>query len=255
MFAVDSFWRDLVTFTWNLKTVEGRDGVADMLERTARRHRPDGIPHHRDPRRSRRRRLGVHRIRDRDGPRQGTPASATSGDEAVDAADHAAGAQGPRGAPGRDPRQGCRARLDADTRSWAEKNARSRRRSSATRAQPYVAGRRRRAGRHRARCAAASARRPADRRRPRTSAPATSGATATSRCACTTRSGTTTCPTCRSRRTGRCSRRRTRSATGSRCTPASWRFRTGRKTTVPVRDLRRGRRRSGPSSSTATART
>ncbi len=30
-FAVDSFWRDLVSFTWNLKTVEGRDGVADML--------------------------------------------------------------------------------------------------------------------------------------------------------------------------------------------------------------------------------
>jgi putative flavoprotein involved in K+ transport len=31
MFAVDSFWRDLVAFTWNLKTVEGRDGVAAML--------------------------------------------------------------------------------------------------------------------------------------------------------------------------------------------------------------------------------
>ncbi|HEV7422505.1 MAG TPA: NAD(P)/FAD-dependent oxidoreductase [Mycobacterium sp.] len=30
-FAVDSFWRDLVAFTWNIKTVEGRDGVADML--------------------------------------------------------------------------------------------------------------------------------------------------------------------------------------------------------------------------------
>lgn len=32
MFAVDSFWRDLVAFTWNLKTVEGRDGVAAMLQ-------------------------------------------------------------------------------------------------------------------------------------------------------------------------------------------------------------------------------
>src|ERR1700754_3518869 len=30
-FATDSFWRDLVAFTWNIKTVEGRDGVADML--------------------------------------------------------------------------------------------------------------------------------------------------------------------------------------------------------------------------------
>ncbi len=31
-FATDSFWRDLVSFTWNIKTVEGREGVADMLE-------------------------------------------------------------------------------------------------------------------------------------------------------------------------------------------------------------------------------
>ncbi|MBJ7290143.1 NAD(P)/FAD-dependent oxidoreductase [Williamsia sp.] len=31
MFATDSFWRDLVTFTWNLTTVEGRDGISDML--------------------------------------------------------------------------------------------------------------------------------------------------------------------------------------------------------------------------------
>lgn len=30
-FATDSFWRDLVAFTWNLKTVEGHDGIADML--------------------------------------------------------------------------------------------------------------------------------------------------------------------------------------------------------------------------------
>ncbi|WP_439657341.1 NAD(P)-binding domain-containing protein [Lentzea sp. HUAS TT2] len=31
MFATDSYWRDLVAFTWNIKTVEGRDGVADLL--------------------------------------------------------------------------------------------------------------------------------------------------------------------------------------------------------------------------------
>jgi putative flavoprotein involved in K+ transport len=30
-FATDCFWRDLVAFTWNLKTLEGRDGMADML--------------------------------------------------------------------------------------------------------------------------------------------------------------------------------------------------------------------------------
>ncbi|RVW03212.1 flavin-containing monooxygenase [Rhodococcus spongiicola] len=31
MFEVDSFWRDLVAFTWNITTVEGRDGVTEML--------------------------------------------------------------------------------------------------------------------------------------------------------------------------------------------------------------------------------
>ncbi len=31
MFQDDCYWRDLVTFTWNLKTVEGRAEVADML--------------------------------------------------------------------------------------------------------------------------------------------------------------------------------------------------------------------------------
>jgi putative flavoprotein involved in K+ transport len=31
LFAVDSYWRDLVSFTWNITTVEGRDGAADLL--------------------------------------------------------------------------------------------------------------------------------------------------------------------------------------------------------------------------------
>ena len=31
MFAEDSYWRDLVSFTWNIKTVEGRDEIRDML--------------------------------------------------------------------------------------------------------------------------------------------------------------------------------------------------------------------------------
>lgn len=30
-FATDSFWRDLVAFTWNIKTLEGRDDIAGML--------------------------------------------------------------------------------------------------------------------------------------------------------------------------------------------------------------------------------
>ncbi len=39
LFPEDSFWRDLVAFTWNLKTVEGRAGVKDMLDAHARRTR------------------------------------------------------------------------------------------------------------------------------------------------------------------------------------------------------------------------
>ncbi len=34
LFAVTSYWRDLVALTWNLKTVEGPEGVRDMLEQT-----------------------------------------------------------------------------------------------------------------------------------------------------------------------------------------------------------------------------
>ncbi len=34
LFADDGFWRDLVSFTWNIKTVEGPAGVKDMLDHT-----------------------------------------------------------------------------------------------------------------------------------------------------------------------------------------------------------------------------
>jgi putative flavoprotein involved in K+ transport len=43
MFAATSFWRDLVAFTWNLKTVENPDGVADLLRETLERTGPRGF--------------------------------------------------------------------------------------------------------------------------------------------------------------------------------------------------------------------
>ena len=49
MFAVDSFWRDLVSFTWNIKTLEGRDQIADMLSARLAGHGPVGLPHPREP--------------------------------------------------------------------------------------------------------------------------------------------------------------------------------------------------------------
>ena len=42
LFAADCFWRDLVAFTWNIKTVEGVDGVRDVLEHTLAHVRPSG---------------------------------------------------------------------------------------------------------------------------------------------------------------------------------------------------------------------
>ena len=43
LFAARSFWRDLVSFTWNLKTVENPDGVADLLRATLEATDPSGF--------------------------------------------------------------------------------------------------------------------------------------------------------------------------------------------------------------------
>ncbi|WP_321365681.1 NAD(P)/FAD-dependent oxidoreductase [uncultured Celeribacter sp.] len=40
LFATDSYWRDLVAVSWNLKTVEGPEGVADMLRSQLDHTRP-----------------------------------------------------------------------------------------------------------------------------------------------------------------------------------------------------------------------
>ncbi|WP_277455016.1 NAD(P)-binding domain-containing protein [Janibacter sp. DB-40] len=40
LFCTDSYWRDLVSFTWNLVTVEGRAGVRDLVAETATRTAP-----------------------------------------------------------------------------------------------------------------------------------------------------------------------------------------------------------------------
>ncbi|MET2826152.1 NAD(P)/FAD-dependent oxidoreductase [Mesorhizobium shangrilense] len=41
-FQADCYWRDLVTFTWNLKTMEGQDQVRDMLKATLAETKPTG---------------------------------------------------------------------------------------------------------------------------------------------------------------------------------------------------------------------
>ena len=40
LFAAESYWRDLIAFTWNIKTVEGRDEITAMLDTVLPRTRP-----------------------------------------------------------------------------------------------------------------------------------------------------------------------------------------------------------------------
>ena len=42
LFGEECYWRDLVAFTWNIATVEGRDAVADMLRHQLDATRPSG---------------------------------------------------------------------------------------------------------------------------------------------------------------------------------------------------------------------
>jgi putative flavoprotein involved in K+ transport len=42
MFQEDSYWRDLVSFTWNIKTVEGRREIEDMLTHQLASTKPSG---------------------------------------------------------------------------------------------------------------------------------------------------------------------------------------------------------------------
>jgi putative flavoprotein involved in K+ transport len=43
LFAADGFWRDLVAFSWNITTVEGPAGVADLLRDTLEETEPTGF--------------------------------------------------------------------------------------------------------------------------------------------------------------------------------------------------------------------
>ncbi|WP_333629742.1 nuclear transport factor 2 family protein, partial [Agrobacterium cavarae] len=43
LFHADCHWRDLVTFTWNLKTLEGREQIRDMLQSQLAAIKPSGF--------------------------------------------------------------------------------------------------------------------------------------------------------------------------------------------------------------------
>ena len=214
LFLEDSYWRDLVAFTWNLKTVEGRDGVEDLLKETLARTQP-----------------GRWRAAEPPTEEEGVvtawlefETAAGRGNGLLRLKDGRAWTlltalyelKGHEEAKGAERRKGVAHGAYRERETWLEKRRREAEELGYER-QPDVVivgggqggialgARLRQLGVPTIISSATSAR-------------ATPGASATSRCACTTRSGTTTCPTSSSPRTGRCSRRRTRSATGSRCT-------------------------------------
>lgn len=43
LFASECFWRDIIAFTWNVKTLEGRESIADMLGATLEAIQPKGF--------------------------------------------------------------------------------------------------------------------------------------------------------------------------------------------------------------------
>ena len=44
LFGEDSYWRDLVSLTWNIKTSEGRDDIAAMLKATLGQRKTAKLP-------------------------------------------------------------------------------------------------------------------------------------------------------------------------------------------------------------------
>ena len=169
LFATESWWRDLIAFSWNITTVEGRDGVRDLLGSTLETTDPSSFALDEPADEA----DGVisawfvfetgHRTRAR-------PAAAGRGGRGapgLHVPHHALRAQGPRGAPQRAPA----ARRRARRRQAAPDVARATAGGGREPRQHHPAlrpGDRRRPGRDRPRRAAAPARRaePGDRQAP-----------------------------------------------------------------------------------------
>ena len=86
LFADESYWRDIVAFTWNITTAEGRAGVADLLRATLDQVDPTRLPCHRGAGRGGRRRHRLDRVRDHG--RAGQRAAAARRRQGVHAAHH-----------------------------------------------------------------------------------------------------------------------------------------------------------------------
>ncbi len=165
LFTEDCYWRDLVAFTWNIKTLEGRAAIAGMLDETLPWVQPGGwkITDGEEPAEA----GGVIEawieLRDRRRPRPRAPAAA--GWPVLDAADHArTSSRATRNAAGRAARRASQHGADPARTTWLEDREQEAAELGVTRA-AVRADHRRRPGGHRARRAAAPARRAHDHRR------------------------------------------------------------------------------------------
>ena len=225
LFTEDCYWRDLIAFTWNIKTLEGRAAIASMLGETLPWVQPGHwkitggeepaeaggvVESWIDFETAAGRGWGHLRLRDGRCWTLLTTLYELKGHEE-------------RHGPSRP--KGVQHGADPARTTWLE----DREHEAAGLGfaeQPYVlivGG---------GQAASASAPGSASSACPRssstsTSALVTSGAAGTSHCACMTRSGTTTCRTSSSPTTGRSSPPRTRSPTGSSPTRRSWSSTTG----------------------------
>ena len=87
LFDADCYWRDLVAFTWNIRTQEGPAAIRDMLKARLADTQARELRHRGRGHRGRRRHRRLVHVRDRRGARPRPPAP--EGRQGLDAADHA----------------------------------------------------------------------------------------------------------------------------------------------------------------------
>ena len=196
LFATESYWRDLVSFTWNITTVEGRDGVSELLTGTLENTDPSGFATEEPPDEADGvvtawitfetgvgRGRGLLRLKEEDGEDRAWTLLTTLHE--------LKGHEEPR--QDRRP-MGAEHGANKERQTWLERQQAGGGDASAAPPSPTSSS--------------SAVARPASVSAPgcdswasrawsstSTAGQATSGAAATSPCACTTRSGTTTCPT------------------------------------------------------------
>src|SRR3981081_1271992 len=190
LFQTDCYWRDLVTFTWNIKTMEGKEQVRDMLKARLADTKPSNW-----------------KIAD------GEDASETDGiiESWVQFETQVA-----RGFGHVRLKDGRIWTLLTTIKRHGRKNAGRKLPNSATRVNPIVSllVAVRAASRSEPDCASLMCRRSSSKKMKDL---ATAGANVTSPSVCMIRFGMIICPICRFPATGPFSHRRTRSGTGSKC--------------------------------------